>query len=273
MRRRQQREPGGREERRADKMRRAAKLRAENRRARGPAKKAARTGRGEEEPATREPATTQQNPKQKTVRVPPARLTRWKTLPQTTRDFIADAIDRALLSSLPRTDSDQEASLQLLRQLERRLLDRCSSLLVPPGKLKDLKDCRRLLVLEEAQLKEGEAALQNLQEELDRTLDRLERNRDEAEVLQEEIGQLRGFLEEAEDQGMQDRAPGVLNLPPLPPESFQQPTLQDQLMSVKNPRQILSELHALQRSSHVQMLSGFLEQAHAAAELLSFPGC
>ncbi|XP_062892771.1 uncharacterized protein LOC134339914 [Mobula hypostoma] len=273
LRRRRQRELGGREERRASRMRRAAKLRVENRRARGVAKKAAGTRCGKGEPATGEPATTQQNPKQKTVKVPPARLTRWKTLPQATRDFIANVIERARLSSLPRRDSDQEASLQLLRQLEKRLLDRCSSLLVPPGKLKDLKNCRKLLVLEEGQLKEGEAALQNLQEELDRTLDRLEKTRDEAEVLQEEIGQLKGFLEEAEDQGMQDVASGVLNLPPLPPESFQQQTLQDQLMSIENVREIFAELYTLQRSSHVQILSGFLERAHAAAELLSHPSC
>ncbi|XP_069777119.1 centromere protein Q isoform X6 [Narcine bancroftii] len=169
-------------------------------------------------------------------------------------------------SSLPHEASHHVPYLEILEQLKNRLNDRCSDLLAPPAKVGHPRDCHKMLAQEKEHLVEGEAALRTLQEELDRTLEKLDCDRDEAEGLQERIRQLKDIVEEANHRGVQDVPSGCLNLPSLPPDSFLPISLQDRLETLENPARILAELESLGRCGELQDLCTFLERAYAQVD-------
>ncbi|XP_069777118.1 centromere protein Q isoform X5 [Narcine bancroftii] len=202
----------------------------------------------------------------RTVKVGPAKLARWRPLSKTVQEFITSAIEAAILSSLPHEASHHVPYLEILEQLKNRLNDRCSDLLAPPAKVGHPRDCHKMLAQEKEHLVEGEAALRTLQEELDRTLEKLDCDRDEAEGLQERIRQLKDIVEEANHRGVQDVPSGCLNLPSLPPDSFLPISLQDRLETLENPARILAELESLGRCGELQDLCTFLERAYAQVD-------
>ncbi|XP_069777116.1 centromere protein Q isoform X3 [Narcine bancroftii] len=234
------------------------------------AKKKAREsgGREGERPAKRckKMASNPRNATHRTVKVGPAKLARWRPLSKTVQEFITSAIEAAILSSLPHEASHHVPYLEILEQLKNRLNDRCSDLLAPPAKVGHPRDCHKMLAQEKEHLVEGEAALRTLQEELDRTLEKLDCDRDEAEGLQERIRQLKDIVEEANHRGVQDVPSGCLNLPSLPPDSFLPISLQDRLETLENPARILAELESLGRCGELQDLCTFLERAYAQVD-------
>ncbi|XP_072354194.1 centromere protein Q-like [Scyliorhinus torazame] len=229
--------------------------------------------RESEPPAKRQRKTagtsSQINPRHKKVKEATAKTARWKPLPQRTRDYIAATVDIAVYNSLPQKGSKRDASEEHLSQLRQRFLDRCSSIQAPVSKLKDLKNIKKCCASQEEYLREDEASLKMLQNELDKTLDTLERNSEEVEKLQDEISRLRAFLDETENDEFQNVDTGVLNLPELPEASFQQATLQEKLMGIGNRDALLQDLQTIQRSPAMQNLLTFLESAHAEADGVS----
>uniref|UniRef100_UPI00398EDBD9 centromere protein Q n=1 Tax=Pristiophorus japonicus TaxID=55135 RepID=UPI00398EDBD9 len=231
-------------------------------------------GHGETEPPAKKRrktacATSQINPKQRKVTVSIAKASRWKPLPHSTRDYLTATINSAMYKSWPQKGFEKESSQDHLSQLRQRLLDRCSSIQVPVSRLKDLKNVKKSCALQTEHLREDEATLQILQDELDQTLDTLERNREEVERLEDDISSLRELLDDAEGGELQNMNPGVLNLPELPQTSFQQATLQEKLMAIRNRDDLLLDLQTTQRSPEVRNLLTFLELAHAEADGLS----
>ncbi|XP_043539004.1 centromere protein Q-like isoform X2 [Chiloscyllium plagiosum] len=226
-----------------------------------------------EQPATKKRKTagnsSQMNPKQKVGKVPNVNTARWKPLPQSTRDYIAAAIDIAIYNALPLKGSKMEASQEHLSQLKHRFLDRCSSLKVPVSKLKDLRNVQRSCVSKEEYLKEDEVSLRVLQDELDKILKTMEQNSEDVDKLQNEISTLRAFLDETENEQFQNVGVGVLNLPELPEASFQQTTLQEKLMAIGNQVSLRQDLQIIQHCPAMQNLLTFLEHAHAEAENVS----
>ncbi|XP_048381355.1 centromere protein Q-like [Stegostoma tigrinum] len=214
-------------------------------------------------------ASIQINPKQKKVKVSTVDTARWKPLPQSTKDYITAAVDIAIYNALPQKGSKMEASQEHLSQLRHRFLDRCSSIKVPVSKLRDLKNVQRSYASKKEHLREDEASLQILQDELDKILATLERNGEEVDKLQNEISSLRTFLDETENNEFQNVGVGVLNLPELPEASFQQTTLQEKLMAIGNHDALLQDLQTIQRCPAVQNLLTFLEHAHAEADTVS----
>ncbi|XP_078063866.1 centromere protein Q [Mustelus asterias] len=229
--------------------------------------------RESEPPAKRQRETagtsSQINPKHKKVKVSSVKIARWKPLPQSTRDYIAAAVDIAVYNSLPQKGFKKEDSQEHLSHLRQRFLDRCSSIQAPVSKLKDLKNIKKSCAFQEEHLREDEASLQMLQNELDKTLDTLERNSEEVEKLQDEISHLKAFLDETENDEFQNVDSGVLSLPELPEASFQQATLQEKLMGIGNRDAILQDLQTIQRSPALQNLLAFLERAHTEADGVS----
>ncbi|XP_067833200.1 centromere protein Q [Heptranchias perlo] len=218
---------------------------------------------------TRLDAPNQMNRKQKVARVSAAKAARWKPLPQSTRDYIAAAVNIAMYNSLPQRGSEMEASQEHLVHLRRRFLARCSSIKVPVGKLKDLKNLKKSYELQKDHLREDEATLQTLQDELEKTLESLEQNTMEVEKLQDDIKALKDLLDETGCEELQNVSPGVLNVPELPQTSFQERPLQEKLADVENRDDLLKDLQTIRRSSNMQNLLAFLEGAHAEADKVS----
>ncbi|XP_038656904.1 centromere protein Q-like isoform X2 [Scyliorhinus canicula] len=206
--------------------------------------------RESEPPAKRQRKTagtpSQINPRYKKVKESIAKTARWKPLPQSARDYIAATVDIAVYNSLAQKGSKSDASQEHLSQLRQRFLDRCSSIQAPVSNLKDLKNIKKSCASQEEHLREDEASLKMLQNELDKTLDTLERNSEEVEKLQDEISRLRAFLDETENDEFQEK-----------------------LMGIGNRDALLQDLQTIQRSPAMQNLLTFLEYAHAEADGVS----
>lgn len=231
-----------------------------------PGRKASgKTRGGEGKPRARnrkETSLSQKRAGQQRVLVPAVKLAQWIPISQHAHTYITGCLDQTLISSLPPNSSNEEYS-QHLRRLRKRLAERCSSILTPPRNRRSFKNSSKLLSLESRHLEEGARSLQTLQEELDLTLDNLEQNREKLELLQEEIRKIRESMEE---EDLQVPPATNLDIPTLPPASFEQQTLQDQLTSQEDLLSISSDVQSLVRSEELRDLLAFLERCHSAVD-------
>ncbi|NXL46170.1 CENPQ protein, partial [Podilymbus podiceps] len=152
-----------------------------------------------------------------------------------------------------------------------RVLRFFKTLKVPPGKVGNLKNVMRLKMAEKQMLETNEESLVQLQEEINevgRSADRIEET---IQQLQYKIQVLKKQVDEEEKKArkvFQENGSGSLHLPELPKDSFQAPTLQEEILKIKNQKGLLKDMNTIQQSADLKNLLTLIEKTYEKVDLL-----
>ncbi|KAL2088172.1 hypothetical protein ACEWY4_017000 [Coilia grayii] len=189
---------------------------------------------------------------------------RWKAPAQPVLSALDRMLSLAVLSVLSMKLKEKDETQKHLNILKERFLSSCSKLQVPPRK--HMKLASQQYHAETQKRQDGEKKLASLEENhraVVSTLEEMEVNRDR---LDEECRIMRSRLEEQEDNSqevLQQREQAVLHLPPLPPRSQTDDTLQERLMRwVPDAGAVLK---TLRKVPEMQQVNAFMELAHQHA--------
>ncbi|XP_005044463.1 PREDICTED: centromere protein Q isoform X2 [Ficedula albicollis] len=211
------------------------------------------------------------NGSSKTVKLSSAAIGSWQPLSESSRLFLENIMDSVVLSVLSQKREGKDDVQKHLNVLKERVLRSFKTLKVPPGKLDNLKNISSLQMAEKQMLETNEECLLQLQEEIteaERSAERIDEN---VQQLQYKIQVLKNQLEKDEKEAkkvFQENGSGALRLPELPKSSLQAPTLQEEVLKVKNQKGLLKDLNAIQQSADLKNLLTLVEKTYEKVDLL-----
>ncbi|XP_058657133.1 centromere protein Q isoform X3 [Ammospiza caudacuta] len=197
-----------------------------------------------------------ENGSSKKMKLSSSAIRSWRPLSENSRLFLENIVDSVVLSVLSQQREGKDDVQKHLNVLKNRVLKSFKTLNVPPGKLGNLKNILGLQMAEKQMLETNEESLVQLQEEINEA----ERS---AERIEENIQQLKYKI-----QVFQENGSGALQLPELPKRSFQAPTLQEEILKVKNQKDLLRDMNAIQQSADLKNLLTLAEKAYEKVDLL-----
>ncbi|NXF06257.1 CENPQ protein, partial [Smithornis capensis] len=211
------------------------------------------------------------NGSSKKVKLSSATIGSWQILSESSRQFLETVMNSVILSVLSQQREGKGEVQKHLNVLKERVLRAFKTLKVPQGKLSNLKNISRLQMAERQMLETNEESLAQLQEEIieaERSADQIEET---VQQLQYKIQVLKNQLEEDEKEArklFQENGSGVLHLPELPKRSFQTPTLQEEILKIKNQKDLLKDMNMIQQSADLKNLLTLIEKTHEKVDLL-----
>ncbi|NWY66377.1 CENPQ protein, partial [Erithacus rubecula] len=214
---------------------------------------------------------TGRNGSSKMVKLSSAAIGSWQPLSESSRLFLENIMDSAVLSVLSQQREGKDDVQKHLNVLKEKVLRSFKTLKVPPGKLDNLKNILSLQMAEKQMLETNEECLLQLQDEIteaERSAERVEEN---VQQLQYKIQVLKNQLEKDENEAkkvFQENGSGTLRLPELPKHSLQAPTLQEEILKVKNQEGLLKDLNAIQQSADLKNLLTLVEKTYEKVDLL-----
>ncbi|XP_075267181.1 centromere protein Q isoform X2 [Opisthocomus hoazin] len=207
----------------------------------------------------------------KKVKLSSAKVGSWQTLSESSRQFLETVMDSVILSVLCQESGRKDNIQKHLNLLKERVLRFFKTLKVPPGKLGNLKNVPSLLMAEKEMLETNEESLLQMQEEIneaERSAGRIEETRQQ---LQYKIQRLKNQLEEDEKKArkiFQEDGNGALHLPELPKRSFQAPTLQEEILKIKNQKDLLKDMNTIQQSADLKNMLTLIEKSYEKVDFL-----
>ncbi|NWR32717.1 CENPQ protein, partial [Tachuris rubrigastra] len=214
---------------------------------------------------------TGENGSSKKVKLSSATIGSWQTLSESSRQFLETAVDSALLSVLCQQRKEKDDVQKHLNVLKEKVLRVFKTLKVPSGKLDSLKNMAGLQMAERQMLETNEESLAQLQEEITEAERSAEHIEDTVQQLQYKIQLLKNQLQEDEKEArkvFQENGSGALHLPELPKNSFQAPTLQEEILKTKNQKGLLKDLNTIQQSADLKNLLTLIEKTYEKVDLL-----
>nr|XP_030125774.3 centromere protein Q isoform X2 [Taeniopygia guttata] len=212
-----------------------------------------------------------ENGSSKKVKLSSATIRSWQPLSENSRQFLENTVDSVVLSVLSQQTEEKDDVQKHLNVLKNRVLRSFKTLTVPPGKLGNLKNILGLQMAEKQMLETNEESLVQLQEEIteaERSAELIEEN---IQQLQYKIQVLKNQLKKDEENArkvFQENGSGALQLPELPKCSFQAPTLQEEILKVKNQKGLLKDMNAIQQSANLKNLLTLIEKTYEKVDLL-----
>ncbi|XP_071598265.1 centromere protein Q isoform X1 [Heliangelus exortis] len=207
----------------------------------------------------------------KTVKLTSAKTGSWQTLSESSRQFLETVMDSVILSVLCQ-HSERKGDVQKhLNLLKGRLLKSFKTLKVPPGKLGNLKNVRTLQMAEKQMLETNEESLVQLQDEVTEAQRAAGCTDETLQQLQYKIQVLKNQLEEDEKKArkvFQEPSSGALQLPELPKHSLQAPTLQEELLKVKDQNGLLKDMNTIQQSADLKNMLSLIEKTYEKVDFL-----
>ncbi|NXO32555.1 CENPQ protein, partial [Cisticola juncidis] len=214
---------------------------------------------------------TEENGSSKKVKLSSATMRSWQPLSENSRLFLENIVDSVVLSVLSQGRERKDDVQKHLNVLKKRVLRRFNTLKVPPGELSNLKNIQSLQMAEKQMLETNEESLVQLQEEITDAQRSAERIEEDIQQLQYKIQKLKNQLEEDEKDArkvLQENGSGTLHLPQLPKRSLQAPTLQEEILKVKNQKGLLKDMNAIQQSADLKNLLTLIEKTYEKVDLL-----
>ncbi|KAM4679977.1 centromere protein Q isoform 4-T5 [Amazona ochrocephala] len=208
----------------------------------------------------------------KKAKLTSAKIGSWKTLSESSGQFLETVMDSIILSVLCQQRERKGDVQEHLNLLKERVLRSFRTLKVPPQKLGNLKNLSNLQMAEKNMLKANEEFLVRLQEEINEAKQSADRREENIQQLQYKIQVLKNELEEDEKKAkkvFQENFSGVLHLPELPRCSLQAPTLQEEILKMKNQEVLLKDMNAIQQSADLKNLLTLIEKTYEKLQLSS----
>uniref|UniRef100_A0A8D0G0U9 Centromere protein Q n=1 Tax=Strix occidentalis caurina TaxID=311401 RepID=A0A8D0G0U9_STROC len=137
--------------------------------------------------------------------------------------------------------------------------------------LGNLKNVPSLQMAEKQMLEANEESLVQLQEEINEAEKSAERTEETILQLQHKIQVLRNQLEEDEKKArkvFQENGRGELHLPELPKHSLQAPTLQEEILKIKNQKGLLKDMNIIQQSADLKNMLTLIEKTYEKVDFL-----
>ncbi|NXA29211.1 CENPQ protein, partial [Ibidorhyncha struthersii] len=207
----------------------------------------------------------------KKMKLSSAKIGSWQTLSESSRQFLESVMDSVILSVLCQHSVKKDDVQKHLNLLKERVLRFFKTLKVPPGKLGNLKNVLSLQMAEKQMLETNEESLVQLQEEINEAERSAERTEETIQQLQYKIQLLKNQLEEDEKKArkvFQENGSGVLHLPELPKLSLQAPTLQEEILKIKDQKGLLKDMNTIQQSADLKDMLNLIEKTYEKVDLL-----
>ncbi|NXT84319.1 CENPQ protein, partial [Zapornia atra] len=207
----------------------------------------------------------------KKVKLTSAKMRSWQTLSESNTQFLESVMDSVILSVLCQQRERKDDVQKHLNLLKERVLRFFKRLKVPPGRLDHLKNVVSLQMAEKQMLETNEESLTKLQEEINEAERSAERIEETLQQLQYKIQVLKNQLEEDEKKArkvFQENDSGTLHLPELPKQSFQAPTLQEEILKVKNQKGLLKDMNTIQQSADMKNMLTLIEKTYEKVDFL-----
>ncbi|NXX73759.1 CENPQ protein, partial [Urocolius indicus] len=214
---------------------------------------------------------TEEKGSSKKVKLTSAKIGSWQTLSESSRQFLETVMDSIILSVLAQQKERKHDVQKHLNLLKERILRFFKTLKVPPGKLGNLKNVSSLQMAEKQMLEANEETLVQLQEEVIKTERAAERTEEAIQQLQYKTNVLKSQLEEDEKKArkvFQENGSGALHLPELPKHSLQAPTLQEEILKIKNQKDLLKDMNTIQQSADLKSMLTLIEKAYEKVDFL-----
>ncbi|NWT34170.1 CENPQ protein, partial [Cardinalis cardinalis] len=214
---------------------------------------------------------TGENGSSKKVKLSSAAIRSWQPLSENSRLFLEDIVDSVVLSVLSQQREGKDDVQKHLNILKNRVLRGFKTLNVPTGKLGNLKNILGLQMAEKQMLETNEESLVRLQKEINEAERSAERIEENIQQLRYKIQVLKNQLEKDEKDArkvFQENGSGALQLPELPKRSLQAPTLQEEILKVKNQKDLLKDMNAIQQSADLKNLLTLVEKTYEKVDLL-----
>ncbi|XP_035751007.1 centromere protein Q isoform X2 [Egretta garzetta] len=207
----------------------------------------------------------------KKVKLTSAKMQSWQILSESSRQFLETVMDSVILSVLCQQREKKDDVQKHLNLLKERVLRRFKALKVPQGKLGNLKNVLSLQMAEKQMLEANEESLVQLQEEINEAKRSAEHIEETTQQLQYKIQVLKSQLEGDEKKAkkvFQENESGVLHLPELPKRSLQAPTLQEEILKIKNKKGLLNDMNTIQQSADLNNMLTLIEKAYEKVDFL-----
>nr|XP_054485022.1 centromere protein Q isoform X2 [Agelaius phoeniceus] len=212
-----------------------------------------------------------ENGSSKKVKLSSATIRSWQPLSENSRLFLENIVESVVLSVLSQQREGKDDVQKHLNVLKNRVLRSFKTINVPPGKLANLKNILGLQMAEKQMLETNEESLVQLQEEINEAERSAERIEENTQQLKYKIQVLKNQLEGDEKDArkvFQENGTGALQLPELPKCSLQAPTLQEEILKVKNQKDLLKDMNAIQQSADLKNLLTLVEKTYEKVDLL-----
>nr|XP_021150078.1 centromere protein Q isoform X1 [Columba livia] len=207
----------------------------------------------------------------KKIALTSTKIESWQSLSESSRRFLETVMDSVILSILCQQSGRNYDVQKHLNLLKERVLRFFKTLKVPQGKLSNLKNVLRLQMAEKQMLERNEEILVQLKEEIKEAERSAEHIEETTQQLQYKIQQLKNELEEDEKKArkiFQVDGSGVLHLPELPKRSLQAPTLQEEILKIKNQKGLLKDMNTIQQSADLKNMLTLIEKTYEKVDLL-----
>ncbi|NWS71200.1 CENPQ protein, partial [Crotophaga sulcirostris] len=207
----------------------------------------------------------------KKMKLTSAKIGSWQTLSESSQQFLETVMDSVILSILCQKKEKKDDIQKHLNLLKDRLLRVFKTLKVPPGKLGNLKNVLSLQKAEKQMLETNEESLEKLQEEINEAKASTDRIEENILQLQYKIQELKSQLEEGEKKAskiFQENGSGVLHLPELPKSSLQAPILQEEILKIKNQKDLLKDMNTIQQSADLKNMLTLIEKMYEKVDFL-----
>ncbi|XP_030345304.1 centromere protein Q isoform X2 [Strigops habroptila] len=207
----------------------------------------------------------------KKMKLTNAKIGSWKTLSESSRQFLETVMDSIILSVLCQQRERKGDVQEHLNLVKERALRCFQTLKVPPGKLGNLKNVLSLQMAEKKKLKTNEESLVQLQEEINEAKQLADCSEENIQQLQYKIQVLKNQLEEDEKKAkkvFQENGSGALHLPELPKCSLQAPTLQEEILKMKNQKGLLKDMNTIQQSADLKNFLTLIEKTYEKVDFL-----
>ncbi|XP_074438163.1 centromere protein Q [Larus michahellis] len=207
----------------------------------------------------------------KKVKLTNAKMGSWQTLSESSRQFLETMMDSAMLSILCQQSVKKDDVQKHLNLLKEKVLRLFKTLKVPPRKLGNLKKIPSLQMAEKQMLETNEESLVQLQEEINEAKRSAELAEGTIEQLQDKIQMLKNQLEEDEKKArkvFQENSSRALHLPELPKGSFEVPTLQEEILKIKNQKGLLKDMNTIQQSADLKNMLTLIEKTYEKVDFL-----
>ncbi|XP_025949638.1 centromere protein Q isoform X2 [Dromaius novaehollandiae] len=212
-----------------------------------------------------------ENGSSKEIKLTSAEIASWQTLSESSKQFLETVMDSVILSVLCQQRERKEDVQKHLNLLKERMLRFFKTLKVPPGKLGNLKNFRSLQVAEKQMLETNEESLVQLQEEINEAERSAEHVDETIRQLQYKIQVLRNQLEEGEKKArkvFQKDCSGALHLPELPKHSLEAPSLQEEILKIKNKNGLLKDMNTIQQSADMKNMFTLVEKIYEKVDFI-----
>ncbi|NXU49269.1 CENPQ protein, partial [Turnix velox] len=214
---------------------------------------------------------TEEKGSSKKVKLSSAKKGSWQTLSESSRQFLETAMDSAMLSVLCQQSVRKDDVQKHLNLLKIQVMKTFKTLSVPPARLGNLKNVPSLQMAEKQALETNEESLVRLQEEITEARQSAKRTEETIQQLQYKIQVLQNQLEENERNArkiFQENDSGALHIPELPKHSFQTPTLQEEILKIKNQKDLLKDLNSVQQSANLKNMLTLIEKTYEKVDSL-----